>query len=492
MATPNKKATTFAGLDGQDHELEFKNVDIVRHAEGTILLPEGLSLHEAKWWIERRYRDEETKVDVTERLEGFPVDVANAMQVAAKKLYGETAMVASWWKTPQFLTVPIDHKGNTASVFIGDFMVPGMDGELSCQPDANDALVIYGSVKKKDMPIVKRLLDETKVQLKKFSLFRGKAWRIEMKYDQKFRRDTFADPEFIDVTKVPTQLLLNEATTELLDAAVWTPITDFELVKDCDVPFKRGALLEGPYGTGKTLSIYETAKLAQENNITLILLKDIKDLQKIYPLAVRYAPTVLCGEDADLLVTDADGLSVINNMLDGVEYKDKSILLLLSTNHIEKFPESLLRPGRFHTIISYSNPDEDTSARLVQQFAEGHIDHADFDTQQIGQALSGQMPAVIHEVVQLAKLFTIRRLVKQYGRKLKADDPLLQLKTADVLKAIRSMQKHIGLLAPRKKDETAPVSKLGYAIGTGLADKLNQGQAMFDQMIEVVARPNGH
>jgi SpoVK/Ycf46/Vps4 family AAA+-type ATPase len=65
------------------------------------------------------------------------------------------------------------------------------------------------------------------------------------------------------------------------------------------VPLKRGVLLEGPYGTGKTLTAFVTAKKCVENGWTFIMLDRVAALKEALTFARMYAPAVVFAEDID-------------------------------------------------------------------------------------------------------------------------------------------------------------------------------------------------
>ena len=442
---------------GREFTLDFHDVGLERHRGASILLPEGMGLSEGIFWLKTKQKDEETVVEVNERLEGYPIDVAYALQLSVQEIFGirelrSTPGIFGTEKPPMFITVPTDYKGNTVEVFMGRFAIPGIEGYLETSRDWNDALWVRGKVKRKSILAIQQLMKYTRQMLTKKSLYKGKAFRVYMVEEtQGFEtKMTMANPEFIDVTKAPAQLMLNKTTEELLTAALWVPIERTEQTREYGVSLKRGILLEGVYGTGKSLTALETAKKAQENGWTFLYLKDVKDLRRIYQVAARWAPSVIFAEDIDLVVkhegeNNEDGINMLNNVLDGIDGKNQDVILVLTTNHVDQIPQSMLRPGRFDAIIDYHLPDEGTAARLVKQYGGGDIDADNFDMKVVGEHLQGKQPATLHEIVKRAKLYAQMRFSKDYRGPLK-------LATQDIILSNASMENHLRLLssAPNK------------------------------------------
>ncbi len=308
-------------------------------------------------------------------------------------------------------------------------------------------------MRKKDLPVLNRLVARTRELLYQKSIYKGKAFRVwTERRDQDVPLDkqtTMADPEFIDVSRRPANLVLNAATTELIRAALWTPIQQSSKTRHYGVGLRRGILLYGDFGTGKSLTAMETAAICELNGWTFIYVKDVRDLKEMYRFAARYAPAVLFAEDIDLVIGSHEdaGINMLNNVLDGVDTKNAEVITVLTTNFIDKLPTSLLRPGRFHTIVKYERPDRVTAARLVAQYAGNDLDLDNYDVEKVGHALSDNIPATIAEVISRAKLYALARTEADFRGPLK-------LNTDDILLSAASMKNHMALL--NRPQNTAP------------------------------------
>ena len=134
-----------------------------------------------------------------------------------------------------------------------------------------------------------------------------------------------------------------------------------KLYKKLDVPYRRGVLLHGPPGNGKTSLIRMLgAKLPR---VPFLVMRpdrriDAGALRVIVDRWQKQAPAVLVIEDLNWLLQQVD-VSQFLNLIDGIERPSaKGLLLLSTTNYPEKLdPAVNNRPGRFDVVIELPNPD---------------------------------------------------------------------------------------------------------------------------------------
>lgn len=457
---------------GEEFDVTFKNVGLDRHKRGSIALPETMSLSEAAFWIDQRIQEEEKIVSIDEPLYGFPFDCANALQLAVEEIYGVKQMQKTpgdWFspgQPPAFTNLPINPEGDTISVFIGRFSIPGYQGGfIETYPKGFDSLMVHTECKSKCLPQFNNLMTVARRKLRDDSIYRGKAFEIQSEtLVIRGNKVVMHKPSFIDVRKMPTNLLLNEDTDAMIRHGIWVPIERTEQVRHYNNGIvRRGALLHGKPGTGKTLTAQQTAKIAQQNGWTFLLVKDSKMVAQVYSLALRYAPVVLFAEDIDHIVDDYTQVSTLNNILDGVGSKSQDIITVLTTNFVEKLPPTLLRPGRFDVVARYTAPNAKTAAALVRMYLSGQIDDTDFDDAKIGKELEGNVPAVLHEVAKRATTNALTRYENDYRGSLK-------IATQDVMLASWTMKEHARLLRNEQPEPEDSLTKLGRGIGRGLRD----------------------
>lgn len=486
---PNPKAVTKDGkvvgtnVLNEEFTVKFKNVGVSRHKQGSISLPEGMSVSEGAHWLNEILREEEKIVEVRENLFGFPMDCARALQLAVEEMFGVKEMRSTpgffSFDPPAASNIPVNYKGDTITVYTGRFSVPEYASETEYDRKNNyiqtypaegsmEALVVETRTKNRNIPLFNRLVALARQKLLTDSIYRGKAFRLTTEdiRDKNGNITKVNHPEFLDVENIPADLALNADTTRLIENGIWTPIQRTEDVRYYNGGNVRtGALLYGDPGTGKSLTALATAKIAQENGWTFILCKDSRLLPSVYKLALRYAPVVLFAEDIDMLVrlSSPDAVNVFNNILDGVDSKTCDIITILTTNHIDVLPPVMLRPGRFDAVVRYEAPNAATAVKLVRSYLRDQIDETNFNEAVIGNLLKDKVPAVIHEVCKRAGRTAIRRYDKGYRG-------VLSITTEDIRISTMGMEEHMALLRGQTGPEQVhPIIAFGEAVGSGIA-----------------------
>jgi len=140
------------------------------------------------------------------------------------------------------------------------------------------------------------------------------------------------------------------------------------LYKKLAVPWKRGLIMHGVPGNGKTLSIKALISALYEREVPVpsLYVKSVEarngnnhnSIRNIFTLARSMAPCLLIFEDLDSLVTPSTR-SYFLNEVDGLESND-GILMVGSTNHLELLdPAISRRPSRFDRKYQFKMPEED-------------------------------------------------------------------------------------------------------------------------------------
>ncbi len=394
-----------------------RDTDIVR--EGTKIIlpakPKEMTYKEAREVLERKEREEEQDVAVNEVVEVYPQDGAIAAAEAMREIFGWAEMIS----TPSFFgpqppamvsirtgPAPTD----TVSIPWGRFSLPGVVGWIHfgvTERNNRQVFQIQGQVKQKSYGLVHKLAERTREIAAEKSIYRRKALLVD------FEQENWLDQiTFIDVSRVkPDELILPEAVQAQVETSIFAPILYAEQCKRFGVPQKRGILLEGPYGTGKTMVAYIAAKHAVNSGRTFIYVKDSRQLASAFEFAQQYAPAVLFCEDIDRVVGGKRDREMDNlaNVIDGLTAKESELLLVLTTNDVSAIHPVMLRPGRLDAIISVSPPDAAAAARLIQLYGRGLVRATPEELLKVGELLDGQIPAMIRECVERAKLSAIYR-----------------------------------------------------------------------------------
>jgi SpoVK/Ycf46/Vps4 family AAA+-type ATPase len=147
--------------------------------------------------------------------------------------------------------------------------------------------------------------------------------------------------------------LLSELRTSIEGFAAAEP-----LYRRLKIPYRRGVLLYGPPGNGKSMLC--RAVISNLGWPTVLFESTSGDfeseLSAAFALASSIAPAVLIFEDVDSLFEEQSGLSAFLNELDGLE-SHEGILVLATTNHPEKLDAALTsRPSRFDMLFEVPDP----------------------------------------------------------------------------------------------------------------------------------------
>ncbi|HNU10978.1 MAG TPA: AAA family ATPase [Rubrivivax sp.] len=147
------------------------------------------------------------------------------------------------------------------------------------------------------------------------------------------------------------------------------------------IPWRRGYLLFGPPGTGKTSLVTALASELRLNVCTLSLASPVVSDEKIHTLLAGVPQrSLLLIEDVDAFFRQRDAahaqvrlsFSGFLNALDGVATQEGSVLFM-TTNHAEQLDPALIRAGRIDERIELGLCDEDQLRRLFLKF---HDDEA--------------------------------------------------------------------------------------------------------------------
>lgn len=427
-----------------------QNVDIERRGK-KITLPDEpgpMPIEAAIESLERLKYDEEQETTVDERIMAHPLEAAVAFVAAMEHLYGWASPVPTPTffgpKPPHFITVQVD-VDEYIQVPWGSFRIPGVENDIQIQSNRDNKgqlfLQIFGTVRKRERGVLLELAAATREFLRDKSIYRGKA--LSIRTDGDGQLDMENPPEFMDVRAVnPSELILNKDVDAQVNTNVYAPIMHTDKVREAGIPLKRGVLLEGRYGVGKTMTTRITAKHCIDHGWTFINVDRAASLREALTFAQRYQPAVVFCEDIDRATGERDeAANDLLNTIDGILSKNAEVMVVMTTNHVERIEPAMLRPGRLDAVISVLPPDGEAVGRLITLYSRGLLREGE-SLDEVGQVLAGNIPAVIREVVERSKLAMIAN-----GHQ--------QLTEEDLLVSARGMQAHLALLDPREPAPSA-------------------------------------
>lgn len=430
--------------------------EVVRSGE-QLQIPTGMTLPQAITLIKQRMEFEDTDVAISDSFDVFPQDGAVAFDNVLQRIYGWAPAIAvpgMFGPTPpQLMTVEIA-PGQVRQVPWGRFSLPNIQGFVQCGVDKKGGRFVFSlgaKCKRKDELAVRKLFDEVRKETLTNSIYRGKAIKLRFRDDD---GDTIEmpEPKFIDTALIDeSQLVYSAEVMSMVRTNLFVPVAR---ARDClanNIPVKRGVLLGGVYGTGKTMAAAVASKLAVENGITYVYVPRADELQDALEFAKQYqspACVVFC-EDIDRAMAGERSVEMddILNTLDGVDSKTGNIIVVLTTNHLDQINQAMLRPGRLDAVIEVTPPDADAVQRLLRVYGRGVIEPTE-NLQAVGKVLAGHIPAVIAEVVKRAKLSQLA--LQERGTM------VTRITAEALLDSARTMASQVKLLASKEAAPPAP------------------------------------
>jgi hypothetical protein len=175
---------------------------------------------------------------------------------------------------------------------------------------------------------------------------------------------------------------------------------------------KRGLLLHGRPGTGKTLTAMYLAGEMRGRTVLLLTGRGLGLLQQSCALARTLQPSIVILEDVDLVAeerTRQQGCATpllfeLLNEMDGLA-DDADIIFLLTTNRADLLEPALAgRPGRIDQAIEVPLPDAACRRRLFELYGHG-LQLQLNDLPRFIERTEGASAAFIRELLRKAALF---------------------------------------------------------------------------------------
>jgi len=170
------------------------------------------------------------------------------------------------------------------------------------------------------------------------------------------------------------------------------------------IPSRRGILLVGEPGTGKTLAC--KALMAQSTGTTGIIadaeaLVTMGYISSLYKLAQDLSPCIVFIEDIDLIADERRRwvpLLSLLSQLDGIE-EHEQIITIATTNHLEIIDKALSqRPSRFDRVIQLPRPAIEHRREFISSLS-GKIPMDEGTQSYLADRTEGLTPAQIQEIV---------------------------------------------------------------------------------------------
>ncbi len=176
--------------------------------------------------------------------------------------------------------------------------------------------------------------------------------------------------------KITSEPLLNTGT-------VITPvINEFDIFMNArekyelyGLPHKRGLLLHGPAGTGKScIARMIMTEIIKQRGICLVAETDTLGLVEAAYDEIRSAqpdtPIVVLIEDIDVFDGNMGLRRLLTNILDGLSDL-RNIMFVGTTNYFDKLSPQLTRPSRFDSLVEIGPADSRTRKQYFESLVLG-------------------------------------------------------------------------------------------------------------------------
>jgi len=411
--------------------------DQVVRKGSALILPETMDPAEAIEFLHDYVEQMDANTEFSRKFKYRPWDGAVALQRALLRVTGTTGLARGTWSffgydPPELRTINISPT-ETIQVPWGRIAVPMIDGIMTVGsvPDRTwgPLFLLHIVAPRKFKGAIEGLFAVVEEELKAQSIYKGSAI------------DGQVDPEFLDLTGVDPRLVIySEETSRQLSANIWSVVEHTDKLRALGLPRKRAILLEGPYGTGKTLAAFLTAQRAVTNGWTFLYCRPARDnLATVMSTARLYQPAVVFFEDVDAMTTEdteRDAVAQLLDMFDGITAKGTEIMVVLTTNHKERIHRAMIRPGRLDAVVHIGAFDRFAVERMIEVTVPEEIRDGELDYEAIAESMRNFLPAFVKEAIDRAMRYAISRNNGEVGK----------LSTQDFIDAAEGLRPQLDLM----------------------------------------------
>ncbi len=179
---------------------------------------------------------------------------------------------------------------------------------------------------------------------------------------------------------------------------------------------KRGLLLYGHPGTGKTLTVSYLAGQMPDRTVIVTTGRGMSLTQMVGQMARSLAPSMIVIEDVDLIAEHRGQpfqhsgplLFELLNEMDGLR-DDCDVIFLLTTNRPDILEPALAaRPGRVDVALELPLPDAEGRRRLIELYGRG-MRIEGVDVEGLIERTEGVSPAYIEELLRKVAPLSVER-----------------------------------------------------------------------------------
>ena len=204
------------------------------------------------------------------------------------------------------------------------------------------------------------------------------------------------------------ELVLADGVLEAIEKQVVGIATYRDRLRASGQHVKRGLLLHGPPGNGKTLIVRHLLSRLDSHTVVLLTGWGLHMVAPACGLARTLQPSVVVLEDVDLVAQER-GMSPYSdsvlfellNEMDGIE-EDADVCFVLTTNRADLLEPALAaRPGRVDLALEVAAPDAAALGRLIRLFGRG-LDLRLEDADAVVARMTGVPASLVKELMRKA------------------------------------------------------------------------------------------
>ena len=277
----------------------------------------------------------------------------------------------------QHIDVDVDVDKQLQCVVNSFYLVNTHEGKLAVHVYVTDCNDLVVEVRSKSHERGAQLLQNLRDRIDEVNIFRGKM--ISLSGSSTYHGASCSYVRFHERSPISAdEIILPNNLKSVLERNCLRFFDQAEALRESGHSVKRGILLHGKPGTGKTLTTRWIANALNDVTVILMTGEQLGMVQECCNLARVLAPSLVIMEDVDLIAQNRSSrrgghfpvaLNQLLNEMDGIS-SESEVIFFLTTNRPEVLEPALAeRPGRVDQAIEYPLPDADCRRRLIELYS---------------------------------------------------------------------------------------------------------------------------
>ncbi len=222
-----------------------------------------------------------------------------------------------------------------------------------------------------------------------------------------------------------------------LEANIIVPLERDDIASEYGISPKRGVLLAGPPGTGKTtvgraLAHRLGSKFFLVDGTFISGSKDFyQKIERVFDAAKNNAPSIIFIDDSDVIFENKEDFGLYRyllTMLDGLESEsNKRVCIMMTTMDVASVPPALVRSGRIELWLETRLPNAEARLQILNDQAHKlPPELRSFDVERLAEMTDGLTGADLKRLIDDAKIL----LAYDRAKEVKQDDKFVYFESA--------------------------------------------------------------